>query len=484
MRMDEASASPQTLVGTLLDGKYRIEEHLGEGGMGSVYRARHVSLGSLCAIKLIRRELALDAVFVDRFQKEARLAARLRHPHLVALYDFARQADGTWYSVSELVVGETIAASLAKSIRFTGESVARLLGQVADGLALAHREGIVHRDISPDNIILTRDESGREAAKLLDFGIAKELCMDADGTTASGLLLGKIGYASPEQMGLLPKGETIDARTDVFSLSAVAYLMLTGGRLPWPRETPRAYIHELLVRPEAELRAAIERDLPAGWREVLTAGLARRREERTASVSALKEGLLAAARGGEGGPEPDEAARFRPPVRAPRLRSRRSSIVLATVGAAAAVVLAVRSGRPPNAPEAPSPFSTPVPTQAPAVPAAPIARAPRPSAVVAPILKARAPAPSAPSAVESDPAGEPSVPPPALSSLSITADVWMLVSVDGGTAEQTPFRFDRLAAGPHLVHASRDGYKDIRVEVQLRAGEAHHLTLRPERVAP
>ena len=287
MRMDEAEPPPTTLVGTLLDGKYRIEERIGGGGMGSVYRARHVSLGAVRAIKLMRRELAEDAGFVARFQKEARLAARLRHPHLVALYDFARQPDGTWYSVSEFVVGETVAARIAKGARFTGEDVARLLGQIADGLAMAHGDGVVHRDISPDNIIVARGESGDEVAKLLDFGIAKELCTDADGTTASGLLLGKIGYASPEQMGLLPRGETIDARTDVFSLSAVAYLMLTGGKLPWPRETPRAYIHDLLVRPEADIRAAITRDIPPEWRPVLTGGLARRRAERIASVSAL-----------------------------------------------------------------------------------------------------------------------------------------------------------------------------------------------------
>jgi serine/threonine-protein kinase len=483
MLMDEVKAGPSALVGTLVDGKYRLEEHLGDGGMGSVYRACHVSLGAARAIKMMRRELADDPGFVARFQKEARIAARLRHPHLVALYDFAQQADGTWYSVSELVVGETLAARLARGVRFTGEDVARLLGQVADGLAAAHAEGIVHRDISPDNIIVTRDENGGELAKLLDFGIAKDTASAGDGTTGAGLLLGKVGYASPEQMGLLPKGEAIDARTDVFSLAAVAYLLLSGGRLPWPRETPRAYIHDLLVRPEDEIHAAIERDLPVEWRGAVAGGLARRRAARTPTVQALKEAFVDAARRGEGGPEPDDAARTRPLGARARPRATMAPIVMALFVALGVVTIVVmRRERLPPEPSASSTPSRPASIDAPA-PVAETDTSPHDAPPVKPAPKTSVPtaaaAPATPVSV--GPAIEAASAP---ASLSVTADAWMLVSIDGGAAEQTPFRFERLSAGRHVIEARRDGYKDIRREVEIRAGEAQHLALAPERVVP
>jgi len=476
MLMDEVKSGPASLVGRLVDGKYRIEAHLGDGGMGSVYRARHVSLGAARAIKVMRRELAEDAAFVARFQKEARLAARLRHPHLVALYDFAQQADGTWYSVSELVVGETIAARVAKGTRFDGETVARWLGQIADGLALAHREGIVHRDLSPDNIIVTLGEDGAEIVKLLDFGIAKEMSGGGEGTTGAGLLLGKVGYASPEQMGLLPKGDAIDPRTDVFSLTAVAYFMLSGGKLPWPRETPRTYIHDLLVRPEEEIRTAIERDVPAEWRRALEAGLARRRDDRTPTVVALKDAFMDAAR-------PAKTAR-------PTSAAVRAGIVGGAMALGAAAVLLIPLG-PQPAPTTSAPSrSVPAPTAEPVSPAPVDAQNPprTPEAAATKTRAASAPTAAAAAATDAPPTA---MPPPestvaagAPASLSITADSWMLVSVDGGAAEQTPFRFERLAPGRHLVEARREGYKDIRLEVETRAGETQRLTLAPERATP
>ena len=170
-----ASTAPDPLIGTTLDGKYLVAERIGTGGMGTVYRAIHTSLGAPRAIKVMKRDLADDASFVERFQNEARVAEGLRHPNLVALYDFARLPDGAWYIVSELVQGETVAALLAKGVRFPPQDVAHFLGQLCDGLALAHRRGIIHRDISPDNIITARAEGGEPVAKLLDFGIAKSL---------------------------------------------------------------------------------------------------------------------------------------------------------------------------------------------------------------------------------------------------------------------------------------------------------------------
>src|SRR5262249_25073655 len=155
--------------------------------------------------------------------------------------------------------------------------------QVAEGLALAHRKGIIHRDISPDNIMLTSDEGGEVIAKLLDFGIAKDTVRPSPVLTGVGWNIGTIGFSSPEQMGLLGRDEAIDARCDVFSLAAVAYLMLPGV-LPWRRDGVQSYTHDLLLRPEDELVTEIASHVPLPWGEVFVEALARGREARIGSM--------------------------------------------------------------------------------------------------------------------------------------------------------------------------------------------------------
>jgi eukaryotic-like serine/threonine-protein kinase len=295
------------LVGTVVDGKYQIAERLGAGGMGTVYKAIHVSLGAPRALKVMRRELAGDAALAARFRTEARLAEGLRHPHLVALYDFGQLPGGGWYIVSEFVEGATVAVLLKRrGARFCSTDVATFVGQVADGLAVAHRRGVVHRDISPDNIMLTTADD-EVAAKLLDFGIAKEVLRPpTEAMTGVGWNVGKIGFSSPEQMGLLREGEVIDGRCDLFSLAAVAYLMIAG-RLPWRKDSVQAYTHDLLLRPEEEAQDEIRAHVAAPWHEVFGRALARSREARFPSLSVFKDALTQAARsrealGGEGPP--------------------------------------------------------------------------------------------------------------------------------------------------------------------------------------
>ncbi len=282
------------LVGTVVDGKYQVTGRIGAGGMGTVYRAVHVSLGAPRALKVMRRELAGDPDLAERFRAEARLAEGLRHPSLVALYDFGQMPDRGWYIVSELVEGATLAVLLRRrGGRFCSADVARLVGQLAEGLALAHRRGVVHRDISPDNIMLAPSD-GEIVAKLLDFGIAKDTLAPAAGTTGVGWNMGKVGFSSPEQLGLLPEGAGVDHRADVFSLAAVAYVMLTG-RLPWRRDGVQAFTHDLLVRPEAELQDEIRAHAPFPWHEFFLAALARSRDERLSGMAELREGLALAA---------------------------------------------------------------------------------------------------------------------------------------------------------------------------------------------
>ena len=199
--------------------------------MGRVYRALHVDLDAPRAIKVLRSELAKDAAFVARFEAEARLAEGLRHPNLVTVHDLGRLGDGTPYIVSELVEGQTLSELFRQGLTFTPEETCDWLCQLADGLSLAHRRGIVHRDIAPDNIMVTGRGSEEVTVRLLDFGIAKRPLAKSGPDTGSSIFLGKLGYAAPEQMGALPEGDPLDARTDVFSLTVVAYQMLTG-KLP------------------------------------------------------------------------------------------------------------------------------------------------------------------------------------------------------------------------------------------------------------
>ncbi len=273
-------------AGDILDDKYLVEALIGRGGMGSVFRARHIRLNSPRAIKLMRAELTDDEDFVRRFQNEALLAEGVRHPNVVALYDFATLADGTRYIVWEYVEGETIGDLLDRGVAFSSEEVRNLVRQVADGLSAAHQKGVLHRDVSPDNVMLFVGESDARAAKLLDFGLAKAVGYPASVPSNPSVIFGKIGFASPEQMGLLGNDERIDERTDIFSLAAVAYAMLTG-EPPFCCSSLKSFLHELMIAPEEELRARFREKLPAAWERPLIRALSRDRVERPPTIGAF-----------------------------------------------------------------------------------------------------------------------------------------------------------------------------------------------------
>jgi serine/threonine-protein kinase len=557
--------APEPLLGQVLDGKYQVLERIGSGGMGTVYRALHVNLGAPRAIKVMRRELADDLAFVERFQAEARLAEGLRHASLVALHDFGRLGDGTWYIASDLVDGDTLAALLDRGVRFPSADVAYLLAPLCDGLALAHRRGIVHRDISPDNVMIARSDGDEPLAKLLDFGIAKDLSKGATGRTGPTLLLGKVGYASPEQMGLLGPAQNVDARTDIFSLAVVAYQMLTG-ILPWRRDDLRTYIHDLIVRPEAAVDADVAARVAEPWRGVFARALARDPERRTPSMPAFKADLAEAARrvaDQEGRlPRTSSIATALPAHRTTWRRDRpvpsrmRGAVVLAAGaglallaaaglwrGALPLLPAAARSATPaPTAPVAPraaadrdargahaspaavSPSSRPSPElapplQGPTTAPRPVAQAspqpasqptspadpqvpeasqapgtgpgsepeavpssgPAPVAGVALQSKVREPQVDEGADLEGGSATESTAGPTGFGSLSVAADVWVNVSVDGGPTLQTPAYVGRLSAGTHTVRVWRSGYKEQSVRVDVPAGDTRRLVLTVER---
>lgn len=225
---------------TPLDGKYKILSRLGVGGMGEVYKVLHVHLNAIRVIKLMRSNLAQDPGAHERFLREARLATKIHHPSVAALFDFSTLEDGAHYMVWEYIEGINLHELIDQRGPLSARYAARVAIQALHGLDAIHRAGIVHRDISPENIMLTRDDDGEERVKIIDLGIAKSSGTE-DNNTKTGMFVGKWKYCSPEHLGMLPSGERIDGRADLYSFGIVLYEMLTGVP-PFQADTPHAYL--------------------------------------------------------------------------------------------------------------------------------------------------------------------------------------------------------------------------------------------------
>ena len=247
-------------AGEILDGKYEILDKIAEGGMGEVYRARHLHLEEIRIVKVMKSIGAQDEAHRRRFVEEARLATRLRHPHVAALYDFAPLPTGGYYMVWEHIDGTTLLERLRRGRMEIPEAV-EIAGQVLSGLAEIHRLGVVHRDISPDNIMIV-ERDGARTAKIIDLGIAKNVTADSAAMTATGVFLGKLKYCSPEQAGALGADERLDGRSDLYSFGAVLYQMLSGRPL-FESPTPEGYIAKHLQEIPPPLRLHDERAGPA-----------------------------------------------------------------------------------------------------------------------------------------------------------------------------------------------------------------------------
>jgi eukaryotic-like serine/threonine-protein kinase len=299
---------PEALVGTTLDGQYRIEKLLGKGGMGAVYRARHAVLGDEVAIKLLRAGMESNEMWLRRFQREGKAARRFKHPNAVVVHDLRVAGDGTTYMVLEYVNGPDLRHELKRLGRFEPGALVPILRQLADVLDAGHAAGVVHRDLKPDNVMLAEGHGGRPVVKLLDLGIAK-LRETADQTvvpdsvlTVAGQIIGTPHYMSPEQWGELPRdgSREIDGRADVYSLAVMIYELLAGS---WP--VSGTTIGELrsghVSGPLARLGDK-RPDLPAAVGQVIARGMARDRAERYATAGELVRDLERAFEGAWDGP--------------------------------------------------------------------------------------------------------------------------------------------------------------------------------------
>jgi serine/threonine-protein kinase len=226
---------------TPIDGKYQILGRLGVGGMGEVYKALHVHLNALRVLKLMRSKIAGDPSAHERFLREARMATRIHHPNVAALFDFSTLDDGSRYMVWEYIEGINLHELIVEKGVLSPRYAAKLAAQALHGLDAIHRAGIVHRDISPENLMITRDEEGEEHVKIIDLGIAKQWGEEGDEKTKTGMFVGKWKYCSPEHLGMLPPGERIDGRADIYSFGIVLYEMLTGVP-PFQADTPHRFV--------------------------------------------------------------------------------------------------------------------------------------------------------------------------------------------------------------------------------------------------
>jgi serine/threonine protein kinase len=292
-------------AGQTLDGKYEILEKIGEGGMGEVYKARHIHLEEIRIIKVTKPDALGEGPEPRRFQEEARIATLVRHPNVAALYDFSRLPDGSYYMVWEYIDGITLEEWLRRNGPLTASRALDVSAQVLAGLGQIHAQGIVHRDLSPDNIMLRETRDRGLIAKIIDLGIAKRVAAEAIQMTGTGMFLGKLKYCSPEQAGALTSGQKVDGRSDLYSFGVVLFEMLTG-KPPFESQTPEGYLgkHLHTQAPPLDttrLPAKVGPALAAIVRRALEKDRNKRfpsAEEFAASLASLRPGLA----------EPDDAA--------------------------------------------------------------------------------------------------------------------------------------------------------------------------------
>jgi serine/threonine-protein kinase len=293
-------ADPASIVDTVLDGQYQMEALLGKGGMGAVYRARHILLGDRVAIKVLPPEVRTNAEWLRRFRREGQAARRFRHPNAVTVYDLRTAADGTIYMVMEYVEGHTLDLAIKTRGRFSAAEALDILTPIMSVLDTAHAMGVVHRDLKPENIMIGKpDETGQPVVKLLDLGIAKmrEIAGgDNGGNTAltmAGQVLGTPYYMSPEQWGEIPRDQSseIDGRADIYSLGLVFYEMIAGRRCFAGNTLHELRREHVQTRPQPLVEAVP--DVPRGFSDAIARATAKDRGDRQPTAGTLASELRA-----------------------------------------------------------------------------------------------------------------------------------------------------------------------------------------------
>jgi eukaryotic-like serine/threonine-protein kinase len=276
----------------LIGGKYQLLERVGQGGMGTIYRATQSGLNRQVAVKILKRELNVDPDTVARFHREAHAMSLLTHANTVRVYDFGQTEDGLLYLVMELLVGELLTTRMEHAQLDVLDAL-RMTQQILRSLAEAHSKAIVHRDLKPDNVFLVRAEGhGEPAIKVLDFGIAKIVAPDRrvdQFETQAGTVFGTPRYMSPEQA----QGGTLDGRSDLYSVGALLYQMLTG-RAPFVEDDAVVVMAKhIQERPEPPMKVRPERPIPPSLDELVMKAMAKDPAERFQEASEFVQALEA-----------------------------------------------------------------------------------------------------------------------------------------------------------------------------------------------
>jgi serine/threonine protein kinase len=501
-----ADCTPDFRIGLTIDGKYRLDSRIGEGGMATVYRATRLLIGDLVAVKILHSEQLRDAQAPERFRREAQAAARLKHPNAVTVYDFGVSDVGLVYLVMELVEGQSLRRLVKEQGPLLPSAASEILSQVCGALAEAHAQGIVHRDVKPDNIIVAPSSSGLRV-KVLDFGIARLRDTASLGNlTQTGSVLGTPHYMSPEQC----LGEELDGRSDIYSLGIVLYEMLAGV-VPFNSPTSMAVVVQHVNAAPAPLRILNVSISPAVEAVVMHA-LEKRREARPQSAMALAEelamsvsGTLPIAVAAIAGPPQLSGSGLTPTIQMPTpwrsgvvtpgyvhpvaaapapavapIQSRKRPPTWLMAGAAV-LVLAVAVGvtwwLASGTSEAGSTVAAAASsTAAGAAPGPPRAQ-PEP---IAPAASDAAPAPVAP-ALTPVPSGSapgdvasPVASAPASGSLTLRGPAGSAVQLDGTDAgvvrPDGTLTLARLAPGRHVIAVGKDGYRREQRTINVAAG--------------
>ena len=270
-------------VGELLNGRYEVQQRVGMGGMADVYKAMDKTLNRYVAIKVLKAEFSLDKSFVAKFQAEARAAAGLSHPNIVSVYDVAEE-NGSYFIVMELIDGITLKQYIEKKGRLSIKEATSIAIQVSTGIEAAHQNNIIHRDIKPQNIIISKDGK----VKIADFGIAKAISTNTN--TISSNVMGSVHYSSPEQS----RGGYLDAKSDIYSLGIVMFEMVTG-RVPFDGDTTVAVAIQHL-QDDIPLPREIVPEIPIGLEKIILKCTAKSPNQRYAKagdlVADLKQSLI------------------------------------------------------------------------------------------------------------------------------------------------------------------------------------------------